>query len=263
LYWIYDLPRLVGTLLFSAVFVGFTWMGLVLIRPWVRRHAANQPDWNALIGAILAAFVVFYGITLALISISSYQNFAAANQVVTREATALGTLYRDVSSYPEPMGGELQRMLRHYTRYVIEEAWPAQKRGVIPEGGTARVTTFQDKLLSFQPQTPAEEILHAETLRQFDVFVDYRRQRLNSVSTGLPDVLWFVVLVGAVVNAMLTWMFDVKQLTVHLLLAGLMSLFVAQIVFMIVAMDEPFRGNVSVGSDAFQLVQRSLMGEER
>jgi uncharacterized SAM-binding protein YcdF (DUF218 family) len=94
LYWIYDLPRLVGTLLFSAVFVGFTWMGLVLIRPWVRRHAAAQPDWNALIGAILAAFVVFYGITLALISISSYQNFAAANQVVTREATSPATRSR-------------------------------------------------------------------------------------------------------------------------------------------------------------------------
>src|SRR4029453_4693284 len=119
MYWIYDMPRLAGTLLFSAVFVGFTWVGLVLIRPWVRRHASDQPDWNALIGAILAAFVVFYGITLALISISSYQNFAAANQVGTRGATALGTLYRDVSSYPEPMRGKLQRMLRDYTRYVI------------------------------------------------------------------------------------------------------------------------------------------------
>jgi Protein of unknown function (DUF4239) len=263
LYWIYDIPRWGGTLLFSAVFVGFTWLGLVLIRPWVRRHAADQPDWNALIGAILAAFVVFYGITLALISISSYQNFAAANQVVTREATALGTLYRDVSSYPEPMRGELQAMLRHYTQYVIEEAWPAQRRGVIPEGGTARVTAFQEKLLSFQPQTRGEEILHAETLSQFGVFVDLRRQRLNSVSTGLPDVLWFVVLVGAVANAVLSWLFDVKQLSVHLLLAGLMSLFVAQIVFMIVAMDEPFLGDVSVGSDAFQLVQRSLMVQDR
>jgi Protein of unknown function (DUF4239) len=216
-----------------------------------------------LIGAILAAFVVFYGITLALISIFSYQNYAAANQGVSWEAAALGTLYRAVSNYPEPMRGELQTMLRDYTRYVIEEAWPAQQRGVIPEGGTARVTAFQEKLLSFQPQTRAEVILHAETLRQFDVFVDYRRQQLDSVSTGLPDVLWFVVVVGAVVNAVLTWLFDVRQLTVHLLLAGLMSLFVAQVVFMIVAMDKPFHGEVSVGSDAFQLVQRSLMEEDR
>jgi Protein of unknown function (DUF4239) len=178
-----------GTFLFAAVFVGFTWLGLVLIRPWVRRHAADQPDWDALIGAILAAFVVFYGITLALIAVSSYQNFAAANQGVGREAATLGTLYRAVSNYPEPIRGELQTMLRDYTQYVIEVAWPAQKRGVIPEGGTVRVTAFEEKLLYFQPQTRAEEILHAETLREFDEFVDDRHQRLESVSTGLPDVL--------------------------------------------------------------------------
>jgi Protein of unknown function (DUF4239) len=261
--WIYDIPHWVGALLFSAVFVGFTWLGVVLIRPWVRRHTADQPDWDALIGAILAAFVVFYGITLALIAVSSYQSFAAANQVAAREAASLGTLYRDVSNYPEPIRGELQAMLRDYTEYVIEEAWPAQQRGVIPEGGTVRVTAFQEKLLSFQPQTRAEEVLHAETIRQFSIFVDYRRQRLYSVSTQLPDVLWFVVGVGAVLNAVLTWLFDVKRLSVHLLLAGIMSLFIAQIVFMIVAMDSPFRGAVSVGPDAYQLVQRSLMEQGR
>ena len=175
MYWIYDIPRWQGALLFSAVFVGFTWLGLVLIRPWVRRQAANQPDWDVVIGAILAAFVVFYGITLALIAVSAYQGYVAANQTVGREAAALGTLYRDVSSYPEPIRGELQAMLRDYTRYVIEEAWPAQRRGVIPEGGTARTTAFQNRLLAFQPQTRSEAILHAETIDQFGVFVDYRR----------------------------------------------------------------------------------------
>jgi hypothetical protein len=261
--WIYDIPRWGGILLFAAVFVGFTWLGLVLIRPWVRRHAADQPDWDALIGAILAAFVVFYGITLALIAVSSYQNFVAVNQGVGREAASLGTLYRDVSNYPEPIRGELQTMLRDYTRYVIEEAWPAQKRGVVPQGGTVRVQAFEEKLLSFQPQTQDEAILHAETLRELDEFNDYRNQRLESITTGLPDVLWYLVAVGAVVNAMLTCLFDVKRLSVHLLLTGLMALFVAQMVFMIVALDKPFRGGVSVGSGAFQLVQRSLMEEDR
>jgi hypothetical protein len=73
----------------------------------------------------------------------------------------------------------------------------------------------------------------------------------------LPDA------VGAVVNAVLTCLFDVKRLSVHLLLAGLMALFVSQMVFMIVAMDKPFRGEVTVGSDDFQLMQRSLMEEDR
>jgi uncharacterized SAM-binding protein YcdF (DUF218 family) len=109
------MPRWQGTLLFSAVFVGLTWLGVVLIRPWVRRHAADQPDWDALIGAILAAFVVFYGITLALIAVSSYQSFAAANQVAAREAASLGTLYRDVSA-TRSRSGETSRRCSAITR---------------------------------------------------------------------------------------------------------------------------------------------------
>ena len=123
--------------------MGFTCLGTVLIRPWVRRNAADQNGWNTLIGAVYAAYVVFYGITLALIAVSAYQGYVAANQTVGREAAALGTLYRDVSSYPEPIRGELQAMLRDYTRYVIEEAWPAQRRGVIPEGGTRGPPPFR------------------------------------------------------------------------------------------------------------------------
>ena len=243
--------------------MGFTCLGTVLIRPWVRRNAADQAGWNTLIGAVYAAYVVFYGITLALIAVSAYQGYGAANQTVGREAAALGTLYRDVSSYPEPIRGELQAMLRDYTRYVIEEAWPAQRQGVIPEGGTARTTAFQNRLLSFQPQTRAQAILHAETIAQFGVFVDYRRQRLQSVLAGLPAALWFVVVVGAILNAGLTWLFDVNRLIVHLILASILSVFVALVVYLVVAMDNPFRGELSVYPEAFEVVQKSLMEPDR
>ena len=263
LYWIYDIPHWVGALLFAAVFVGIPWLAIVFIRPWVRRHTADQPDWNQVVRAISGMFAVFYGVTLALIAVSAYQSFAASNQIVDREAAALGTLYRDVSNYPDPIRGELQAMLSDYTRYVIEEAWPDQQRGVIPEEGTARITAFQERLLSFQPQTRAEEILHAETIEQFGVFVDYRRQRLHNASAGLPDALWFVVGVGAMLNAVLTWLFDVDRRIVHLTLAGILSLFVALVVYLVVAMDNQFRGELSVYPEAFEIVQKSLMEPDR
>jgi hypothetical protein len=128
-------------------------------------------------------------------------------------------------------------MLRDYTRYVIEEAWPAQRRGIIPEGGTARTTAFQEKLLAFQPQTRSEAILHAETIEQFGV--------------------------GAMLNAVLTWLFDVDRRIVHLTLAGILSLFVALVVYLVVAMDNQFRGELSVYPEAFEIVQKSLMEPDR
>lgn len=183
----------------------------------------------------------------------------AAGAAVGREAAALGTLYRDISSYPEPIRGELQELLRAYTRNVIEQDWPAQRRGIVPEGGTVQATTFQGRLLAFEPQGRVQEIVHAETLREFSTFVEYRRHRLHNVKVALPAILWLVLFAGALLYMVLITLLDVTSLGVHLLVAGIPSLFVSLLIFLTVAMDNPFRGDLSISPAAFELVQESLM----
>ena len=56
----------------------------------------------------------------------------------------------------------------------------------------------------------------------------------------------------------LIWLFDLR-LGVHLLLGGIISFFLATMISLIVLMDHPFRGEVSVSSEAFQLVYDQLM----
>ena len=258
-YWIYDMPTPALAGLFAGVFVGVTWLGIVLTRPHVHRWVEPQADWNGVMGYVLSCHGVLYGILLGLIAVGTYQNYANVEETVGREASALAALYRDVSSYPETIRGELQALLREYCRYVIEEAWPAQRRGIVPEGGTARVSAFQRKLMTFEPATKGQEILHEATFQQFNRFVEIRRERLHHVTTGLPPALWYVVAVGAVLGIVLTWLFSINRLSLHLSVAGLLSLLTALVVFLIAAMDHPFRGEVSVSPEAFEIVQRSLM----
>jgi Protein of unknown function (DUF4239) len=258
-FWIYDIPTWALAVLFAVTFVSVTWLGIVLTRPHVRRWVEPQADWNGVMGYVLSYHGVLYGILLGLIAVGTYQNYADVEKTVGQEASALAALSRDVSSYPEPIRGELQALLREYCRYVIEEAWPAQRRGIIPEGGTDRVSAFQRKLMTFEPATKGQEILHAATLQQFNSFVEIRRQRLLDVTTGLPAALWYVVAVGAVLGIFLTWLFCLDRLSVHLAVAGILSLLTGLVVFLIAAMDHPFRGEVSVSPEAFEIVQRSLM----
>jgi hypothetical protein len=87
---------------------------------------------------------------------------------VAQEAASLAALYRDVSSYPVERRTELQDDLRHYTREVIDVAWPAQRKGVIPSGGTELLDAFQKKIAVFEPSSEGQKILHAETYREYD-----------------------------------------------------------------------------------------------
>lgn len=245
--------------MFAVTFVGFSWLGIFLTHRRVRRWVETQEDWNEVMGYVLSSYGVFYGIMLGLIAVGTYENFDQADQTVEREASTLATLYRDVSSYPEPAQGELQTLLKDYCRFVIDEAWPAQRQGVIARDGDDLVTDFQSELLAFEPETTGEEILHAETVEEFNAFVEARRLRLHGATTGLPSELWFVVAIGAILSIVLTWLFALERLSVHLAVAGILALFIGLAVFLIAAMDHPFRGTVSISPRDFELVLRTLM----
>ena len=49
------------------------------------------------------------------------------------------------------------------------------------------------------------------------------------------------------------------EIRVHLIFGGALSLFLGLVIFLIAAMDNPFRGEVSIGPEAFQTVYDTLM----
>ena len=150
-------------------------------------------------------------------------------------------------------------MIRDYTRYVIDEAWPLQqKRASSPQVRSQGGTHLRAASAAFEPQSKSQEALHQETLRQFNTFFHHRRERLHSVTFAIPPVLWYTVAIGALLNMLLMWLFDLR-LGIHLLLGGVLSFFLATMISLILLMDQPFRGEVSVSPGAFELIYDQLM----
>jgi hypothetical protein len=261
-YWIYDIPIPQLAILFAVAFVGFSWLGAIFIRPLLRAFVRTRmgTSCNEVVGYILSCYCVFYGLLLGLLAVAAYQNLTQVEMVVTREAASMAALYQDVSAYPDPDGENLRWLLRDYCRYQFKYAWPLQRKGIVPAGGAIRLTAFQERLTTFQPQNASQEVLHAETLRQFNQLLEHRRMRLYSVTTGIPAVMWYVVVVGSLINIALVWLFDMKLVT-HLFLGGLLSFFIGSVIFLIAVMDNPFRGEVSIPATAFEQVYQSLMHE--
>ena len=259
-YWLYDISSFRLSLLFIGTFVGFYWAGSILLRPILRQFVKYTAGSNDIVGYVLSCFCVFYGLLLGLIAVTAYQNVAEAGANVTHEASALSALYEDVSRYPEPHRQNLRWILRDYTRYVIKYAWPLQQRGVIPEEGTIRAAAFYDKLLDFQPQTPAEQILHAEVLRQLNEFLEARQLRLFSVKSSLPASMWYVLILGAILNIAICWLFDMRFLT-QLLLGGILAAYLGTMMHLIFDMNQPFRGDVSISAEPFKVLYQRMEDE--
>jgi hypothetical protein len=201
---------------------------------------------------------VLYGLLVGLLAVAAYQNFSSVSDIVTKEASSLGALFRNLRSYPQPSKGRLGDELRDYTRNVIDKSWPEQQRGIVPKEESHLMAKFIDDLLSFEPSNKSEEILHGEALHRLNSVIELQRSRLANVTSGIPTVFWWVVVIGAVIFVVLLAMLGM-EIHVHLILGAAVSLFLGLVIFLIAAMDNPFRGEVSVGPDAFEAIYASLM----
>jgi hypothetical protein len=254
--WLYDVPPPIAALIMVAFVETVALAGLVLVRRHLIPLLQYDDGANDAVSGTVQAIGVFYGITVGLIAVGVWNTYSNASELVSREAAAVSALYRDVSSYPSPLREELRKSMRDYTVFVIERAWPAQRKGqgqVIDEG-TAILDDFQRKLTSFQPATGAQTVIHAETLRAYNNFLEYRRLRIDAVSGGLSSVMWAVIWVGAAISIGIAYFFNIPDIKLHAILVALMGGFLAMVLFMIIINDKPFYGAVSISSDPYRLI---------
>lgn len=257
-YWVYDYPPLVSGSVFVISFILTTFLLIYLFRRFLRPIFHKNTQNNEMVSLMLSSFLGLYALLLGLLAVAAYQNLTDVTSVVGDEASSLGALYRDVQAYPEPTKGLLQNELRDYTRFTIDRAWPEQQKGLILSEGTHRITRFAKDLTDFTPSSKREEILHAEAYRQFNQYQEHRSARLGNVSTQIPGIFWVVVLIGSIITITLLALFDIENVA-HYCLAGLTSGFLGLVIFLVAAMDNPFRGSVSVSSSPFEELYQSIM----
>ena len=256
-YWVYDLPNIVFGLMTIAFFIIIAVSGLFLLRGFISTRIIPQSH-NDIVSFFMSGMGAIYGITLGLIAVGAWENFNNVSDVVNREAASLMALYQDISVLPSPQKDSMQAQLTEYTKYTIEDAWPQQQQGIMPKGGTSRLKAFQKTMLSHEPKTKIEEIAIQEALSQYNTMLTYRRLRLQSVTDGMPASIWYVIVFGAMLNIVITWFFKTDSFRVHVLMTAMFAALLGSLVFLVAAMDNPFRGEFSVGSDAFQTIYENI-----
>ena len=260
--WIFDLPLgVTGPVIIISLCL-LALGGLLAVRRWALPRLRIHTEDSEFSGSLVQSVMVFYGLAVALISVNVWETYGDVSKITSQEATALAMLYRDVTGYPQPIRQDLQKELREYVQYIIEEAWPLQRRGQVPKGGIARLNRFQERLVGFEPVTEGQKLLHGEALHAYNYMIEKRRLRLDAVNTGLPGVMWIVILLGSAVSLSAAFFFRVDDVRLHALLVGLLAVFMGLVVFMILALDRPFRGDLGVGTQPYQLIYDDLMRQD-
>src|SRR5262245_60596133 len=105
---------------------------------------------------------------------------------------------------------------------------------------------LQERLFSLELTTESQKIVYAEAVSGFNELVQYRRQRLDAVQGGLPSVLWYVLLPGAIGIIVICLFFHLENPYFQAILLVCMAGFIAMVLFVIIGLDRPFSGDMGI-----------------
>ena len=251
--WLNSLTAVELGLVFCGFFFLITLIGIALFHPHIRRVVHSKRQINDVVIFVAANYGLVYAVLLGLMVVATFQITKDLQDHIALEASSLATMYRSTDAYPEPLRSELRAQLRDYTHYVIEKDWPAHRQVRVLVGGDHRLQAIRQKLFSFEPKTTSQAEIHREMLRYFNAMTAAREQRLGAVFSSIPDVLWHVLWIGALVTIVFLWMLHL-DLVPQIVFGGITAVFLGVMMFLIYAMDHPLQGAVSVDPDPIQSV---------
>ncbi len=248
----YSIPTWALGILIVSLVTAASLAGLVLVHR--RVPVAVRAAHNDVAGFISAMVGVIYAVLLAFIAIAVWEAFDKAESTVVQEANSVSDLYRSARGYPEALQRRIRDGMGEYVRVVIEGEWKPQSHGTVSERAWNSLEAVHKEMLDFEPRTPKEQVVHAEGLKLMDNVLDARRQRLYLGESGLQPVVWAVLLVGSALTIGFTFFFGSENFRAHMAMTGAVAISIGLLLFLIVALDYPFRGTVSIPPEAFERV---------
>jgi len=229
-------------------------LGLLLFRRYIFPRIEVHDGVNDAISGTVQAIGVFYGVTVGLLAVGVWNTWSSSSDLVSREAAAASALYVDFCSFPEPARPSLCKDLQDYLHHVIEKEWPHQQKGESLDSLCGPLEKLQQDLMSFEPTTEGQKIRYAESLAAYNRMLGARSLRVDAVGGGLSQMMWGVIWCGAAISIGVAYFFHLRDPKLHASLVLLMAGFLGLVIFLIVANDRPFLGEISIHPDSYQLV---------
>ncbi len=261
LYWLYNIPT---WLLFLVVVSATTVVavgGCLLLRDRFDRWLGLSFETNDVVGNFLSFTGLFFGILLGLVAVGAWEGYNNADAALNDETANVVALYRDISVFPDPHRQKAKYAMRHYVNLVVDTEWPQQRLGRIPSIGATGLDMVSRVIYTVPVETAYDELVVGTALTQYNSLVEARRHRLATVDDRLPTSLWTVIILGIIINLVITWLFVIRNRRLDILMNLLVSVALGSVLAFIIAMDNPYRGELSVSPDPLIIARNTQMAQ--
>ncbi|MEU6928872.1 hypothetical protein [Streptomyces sp. NPDC046385] len=204
---------------------------------------------------------VVYAIVLGLAIAGVWEARSAAQETVRQEAQALHEISARAEVYPVAARERIRSDVDTYVRYVVEDEFPHMtEHGELSDKGTELLEKVRRSVTDYQPANDFEGQAYQPLVDQVAVADDARGARGQSAGDTMPGVVWFGLIIGALVTVGLIFTLQIRRTGKELLLAGLFSALIAFLLFLIWDFDAPFGRGIAATAAPFTDLFPQLTG---
>jgi hypothetical protein len=221
---------------------------------WQRRE-----EDTTMVGLSYALCGSLYAVMLAFVAVGTYETMDKSATIASDEANSLGGIAFDSAGLPAELGVRVRADVDRYIDIVTKKEWPSQKAYRMEprnyEEGWAQIRRISLDLASFEPATPGQATVKAEMEHVINDLFASRRTRLLAAKAHLPGAVWQMLIFGLGLVAVYVYLFGPHSYRIHMAVTALTMLSIGLVFTLVIALDYPFRGDVSVDDDAYLGVQ--------
>lgn len=233
-------------------------LGAVLVsaaRPIVQRFRGEEH--NQVFSDGFAAVATIYAIIAGLLVFGVFTTFDAADQDSADEASTLVLMYREAEAFPQPQRDQARRAVLAYLNSVINDEWPALADG---EGSPATSKAIDNLFDVYSPMEPDPKWSdqYSKSVDHLDDVVKLRSKLIDHSAASLPPIYWFLLFIGAFVTILYLSLSQVESRLMHSVAVSLMAAMLGLVIFLLLEVNHPFRGQVAVSPQNFEKALASI-----
>lgn len=195
-------------------------------------------------GFIIGVLGAIYAVLLAFVVVVMWDQYGDARANVEREANQLNDLAHLAQGFADPARLQLLSTMQAYAQSAMDDEWPAMAEGHDSPRTQAAMDNLWRAYLTIDPQTNRENAIYQESIGHLDEMSASRRLRIYASRDDLPLVIQFLLWGGGAITVAFTYFFGVKSIRSQALMTAALAGVVAFILFLVIALDNPFHGYV-------------------
>jgi len=212
-------------------------------------------EHNEVTGYVFSVVAGFYALVLAFVVFQALDGFNSVQRDADIEGSLAKSLYRQIKYYPDTANvSALQKEYMVYVNLVVDEEFPKMEKIERSPATTRSFGNIYERIVRLNPAEHNTEDKAVIMLSHLNELAKYRNLRILAGDSEIPLIMWITLLLGWFITMIFAALINVENQRYHLFVNGLMGGFAGLIFFLIIILDHPFTGSMSVTPSGYEQI---------